>query len=220
MALGARAVDSGTSEIDEEGDARLHGEGVGASPERGGSVKERWVPKWLAERPAPEGVDAVAFVGGSDKRFEAMVFRGKQSKSVWYRAYRTEAMRDDDVFSFFEGVRQSQAMKADRAQKRREFVTTLKVGDVLEGSWGYDQTNYDFFEVTAVLGSQMVEVRELKQGSENTGWCRDKVWPLPGQYTDRPPARKRVAPGEYVNSPVHGTLWRWSGTTKNATSYA
>lgn len=34
----------------------------------------------------------------------------------------------------------------------------LKVGDYLVNSWGYDQTNVDFFKVVSLVGKTMVEV--------------------------------------------------------------
>lgn len=34
----------------------------------------------------------------------------------------------------------------------------LKVGDILKMSWGYDQTNIDFFKVTKLCGTTMVEL--------------------------------------------------------------
>ncbi len=34
----------------------------------------------------------------------------------------------------------------------------LKVGDYLESSWGYDQTNVDFYKVVALVGKTMVSI--------------------------------------------------------------
>ena len=54
---------------------------------------------------------------------------------------------------------------------------TPKVGDILYSSWGYDQTNIEFFKVVKVsefsvwiqeVGSKIVEV---------TGWAHEKVVP-------------------------------------------
>ena len=54
---------------------------------------------------------------------------------------------------------------------------TPKIGDILYSSWGYDQTNIEFFKVVKVsefsvwiqeVGSKIVEV---------TGWAHEKVVP-------------------------------------------
>ncbi len=37
----------------------------------------------------------------------------------------------------------------------------LKVGDILHASWGYDQTNANFFQVIKLIGDTQVEIREI-----------------------------------------------------------
>lgn len=37
----------------------------------------------------------------------------------------------------------------------------VKVGDIFSASWGYDQTNNDFFQVIALVGETSVRVREV-----------------------------------------------------------
>jgi len=53
----------------------------------------------------------------------------------------------------------------------------LKVGDVLEASWGYDQTNVDFFQVVALRGKTQCVIREIC-GREN-----------PKNHDEKAPAR-------------------------------
>ena len=53
--------------------------------------------------------------------------------------------------------------------------TKLKVGDVLVYSWGYDQTNIDFFKVVG-LTKTMVKIRQLKSVVTETGFmCGDSI---------------------------------------------
>lgn len=37
----------------------------------------------------------------------------------------------------------------------------VKVGDIFEASWGYEQTNVNFFQVVALVGESSVRVREV-----------------------------------------------------------
>ena len=37
----------------------------------------------------------------------------------------------------------------------------VNVGDIFKASWGYDDTNTDFFQVIALVGEQSVRVREV-----------------------------------------------------------
>lgn len=45
----------------------------------------------------------------------------------------------------------------------------LKVGSVLRASWGYDQTNLNFYKVISLIGKTMVEVVEIGVISESDG---------------------------------------------------
>lgn len=54
---------------------------------------------------------------------------------------------------------------------------TPKVGDILYSSWGYDQTNIDFYKVVKVSGFS-VWIQELgKKIVEITGWAHERVVP-------------------------------------------
>jgi hypothetical protein len=73
-----------------------------------------------------------------------------------------------------------------RKQTKSEAITghPFKVGDSLYQSWGYDQTNIDFYEVVEVL-PKSVKVRPISQllveGSE--GFMCENVKPDIGNYT-------------------------------------
>lgn len=65
----------------------------------------------------------------------------------------------------------------------------LKIGDILQGSWGYDQTNQEFWQVVGLTKSgKSVKVRKLQtQRVEGTeGFMSCSVLPLKDQFADRP----------------------------------
>jgi hypothetical protein len=82
----------------------------------------------------------------------------------------------------------------------------LAVGDVLRSSWGYDQTNTDYFEVTRVIGKRTVEVRKLAEQIEQTAWAQGNSVPVPGQYVGAP-MRRQVDTQGAVNI-LHATYGR------------
>ena len=54
--------------------------------------------------------------------------------------------------------------KAARAAKKKAVqgaMAGIKVGDLFAASWGYDQTNVDFFQVVALVGKNSVRVRQV-----------------------------------------------------------
>ena len=74
----------------------------------------------------------------------------------------------------------------------------LKVGDVLVSSWGYEQTNLDFYQVIALNGKSMVTVRKVHlpvKSEKGVSWAsRDVSFALPDGIveSDAKPFRRVV----------------------------
>lgn len=90
---------------------------------------------------------------------KALRFRWHNIKRVWY-GYTTE----DAARAAIDGADDGKPVKAEKAEtKKSEAVNKfgVKVGDLFHSSWGYDQTNNDFFQVVALVGDSSVRVREV-----------------------------------------------------------
>lgn len=72
-----------------------------------------------------------------------------------------------------------------RAQVKAAFQMPYKVDDILHHSWGYEQTNCDFYQVVAVKG-QSVSLRKIahRQVSGGGAAMSAMVMPILGQYVD------------------------------------
>ncbi len=81
---------------------------------------------------------------------KALRFRWHSVKKVWY-GYSTE----EAVKAAIEGK------PATKTTKAKENKYGVKVGDLFSASWGYEQTNVDFFQVIALVGETSVRVREV-----------------------------------------------------------
>lgn len=58
---------------------------------------------------------------------------------------------------------------------------TVKVGDFFIDSWGYDQTNIDYYEVLAITPSgKSVKVRKVQKAAVSSTGYAHNVAPLPG----------------------------------------
>jgi len=130
---------------------------------------------------------------------------------------RVESTRELAVTRSFEGRRTTNKWKEEREAERAK-PHTLKIGDILSASWGYDQTNIDFFEVVATT-EKTVTVRELKQKREETGWARGSCMPIPGAYKSEPTTH-RCSANNCIASPIHGSASMWDGKPENWTAYA
>ena len=123
------------------------------------------------------------YAGELAGKLYAMAFRGSAGKPEWHYTFRNEEQRASKIAEFFESVAYSQERKAKARADKAAFVHNVKVGDIFRASWGYDQTNIDYYEVTALIGQHMAEVREIGCQSESTGWMTGNSVPLPGSYS-------------------------------------
>lgn len=129
-----------------------------------------------------KGCDAVAYVGEVRGRLEVYLYSGRALRPLKYGVAGTHAQIAKAITNWQRTLAATAAARAARRAERAALVHTLKVGDVLIATWGYDQTNVDFFEVVRVL-SRSVEVRGIACQSAETGWLRGECVPHRGAYT-------------------------------------
>ena len=119
----------------------------------------------------------------------ALVFIGRAQKPALFAYYNApESMRAGVAEMFARAAAwaaRGVKAKQDKAEARAK-PHALVVGDVLRSSWGYDQTNIDYYEVTRLIGSQMVEVREIGGQSSEDGFLQGDSVPTPGAYCGAP----------------------------------
>ena len=91
------------------------------------------------------------------------------------------AMRTDEDL---ERERKKSAKRAERAAARRATPNPFTVGMIFENSWGYDQTNVDYYEVVRVT-PRGVYVRPIagKSVAKSQGFMSDQVVPDKGNFT-------------------------------------
>lgn len=99
----------------------------------------------------------------------------------------------------------------------------VKVGDIFVSTWGYDQTNVDFYEVVGLTGAS-VKVRPIASQTHGTPtlWAQRDVMPVPGQYTGEV-MTKRIQ--NYSDVPSftlssYSDAYLWDGKPVHETSYA
>ena len=115
----------------------------------------------------------------------AIAFAGKRAKPDFYTRFATQARRDEYVAQWIDGIKAAAARKIERRREAAEWQHGCQVGDIFRASWGYDQTNIDYWEIVAVKG-KAVEVLKISQQSEDTGWLQGDCVPAPGRYLEEP----------------------------------
>lgn len=125
----------------------------------------------------------------------AVAFIGRAQKPALFAYYnKPESMRAGvgQVFSRAAARAERGAKERQEQAEARAKPHALAVGDVLRSSWGYEQTNIDYYEVTKLVGSQMVEVCQIGAQSSEEGWLQGDSVPKPGAYIGKP-KRYRVS---------------------------
>ena len=81
---------------------------------------------------------------------------------------------------------QSAELKQRKATARAKFQNPYKVGDILHHSWGYDQTNCDFYQVVEVNKASVI-LRKIGDqtvpGSE--GFMCESLIPKKGAFIEK-----------------------------------
>lgn len=109
-------------------------------------------------------------------RIVAKCFTNRSSKSRWYYQFKTYENFERKVRETIEDNNSSLKIK-EEYKKERLKPHTLKIGDILCSSWGYDQTNVDFYIVTEVVGKNSVKIAKVSNITEEETYHSDRVKP-------------------------------------------
>jgi len=130
--------------------------------------------------------DLGVLVMASVDRLDVMAFSGRAQKPDFYLRFRSVERAEAYTADWLARVRKS---AADRAAARavRNAPHSLKDGDVLSAVWGYEQTNVDYYQVTAVVSPRMVELRKIAAETvEVDGSMTGSSVPLVGTFIEEP----------------------------------
>jgi len=95
----------------------------------------------------------------------------------------------------------------------------IEAGDIFYSSWGYEQTNIDFYQVTKVSDS-MVTLRMIAQDATEHD-MRGTCTPRPGEFIGNPIRRKPRGNGAEALLKIksYAYAYPWDGKPKNFSTY-
>jgi hypothetical protein len=173
--------------------------------------REHFIPKH-SMRVADKNSDAECYIYQIDNvkgvRFGACFFVGKAAKPLWHYIYTTAEKREASIAESFKLRQASIASKAKYRAEENAKGSGLVVGDILKSSWGYDQTNVDWYEVTALIGAKMVELRKIAAAttSSDGNWTGQCV-PQSGDYIGEPMRKLARNGGVTISSCQYASKW-------------
>ena len=151
-------------------------------------------------------------------------WRGQSKKPVFRYLIEDKAHGMKEIAKLVETAKAANEISAKAAAKRKEEETANRgqyvVGVILRHSWGYDQTNIDYYEVTKCSKTgATVEVRPIASRLVKRGeFMSEDVSPAPGKFTG-PAFKKRVT--SYGVQMEHGwTSIVEASDVSHATHYA
>ena len=105
---------------------------------------------------------------------------------------------------------------------RKAFTTSLVEGDIMYTSWGYEQTNVDWFQVVEVKSSgKTVVVREIAGNLHTDSGCgpmSGRTTPVKDEFVGEP-MTKRVQRGDSVKIHSSAYAYKWDGKPKYTSWY-
>lgn len=159
---------------------------------------------------------------------KAKYFKEKMISNYFYG---TVEQQEAAVAKFIEAHEKFAKEVAERKQRKSDakanLVNPFKVGDILYDSWGYDQTNIDFYQVVET-GAKSVKVRSIGQDMvRGAGWLCEYVTAKKDSFIGEPVVKilqvylnSNNQPVVHIKSRFGGSLSPWDGEEKYQSHYA
>jgi len=117
------------------------------------------------------------------KNLTCTFYKGKRGKPSWNYRFKTlerlQAHIDTEIRLAKTALEEKEAHK--KAQSK--IQETIKVGDVFCYSWGWEQTNVDFYQIVSRKGKSTAVIRPIHLESVNeTSWGSDEVIPCANDF--------------------------------------
>ena len=129
----------------------------------------------------PKGIQAEIYLVDDT---HAVGFGGRRSKPDFNMLFRSKEQRDNHIKEYVERQKIYQANSAENKAKRAAKGRGLDLGDILVCSWGYDQTNIDYYEVVELVGKKSVKIVPICSEVVRSSPGADYVKPIPGSRRD------------------------------------
>ncbi len=92
-----------------------------------------------------------------------VLWAGNQRNPFVRCRYQNVEQRELSLCFHLNIAKEREAFKAQQSLKKKNFQPTLKVGDILASSWGWEQTNVSFYQIVEVPSKCFVVVKEIQQ---------------------------------------------------------
>lgn len=163
--------------------------------------------------------EAIVFV--HKEKMIATAFSGKKATQDWSYRFRDERERRKYIQDYFGKCKQAQELKIERAarriKKKKEFFASIKEGDIFVDSWGYDQTNIDYYVVTKKLKAS-IKIKQIGKNVEYGEYSTNKVTPNPLHFLSSGEEMTKIPQDGYIKINGYRYAVLWDGVPDNETA--
>jgi hypothetical protein len=180
-------------------------------------LKTRYIPKDSIPVYHPEGL-GIAYVYRikDGAAYGVIAYGGKRNNADFHYSYRSIDAAHEKIEQWFGGLESHREYIAKSRQERQK-PHTFVVGDIVSNSWGYDQTNVDFYRVTRISPSY-VWLQPIGGNCDQNGFMSGRTVADPSHDLNKPVEMHR-ATGNYV-SMKFGSGSKWDGKPLYESWYA
>jgi hypothetical protein len=160
-------------------------------------------------------------------------FRWHKAKKLWYHRDTPEARTLAQKIASFEGVKECSYKNAREAPKCRgreqkweeEPNHELKPGDILYTSWGWEQTNVEWYIVCQIIGKRYFLIKSIgaKAVEGSQGFMSESRLPEPERVMEKEPEKAYCRQNGNMHVVERGyqrDLYLWDGKPKYCSWYA
>lgn len=151
----------------------------------------------------------------------AVAYVGNAWRHTWHFSFPSEDSRRHRIDSLRASLNAHAKRKAER-KAERSVGHPLVVGDVIYNSWGYDQTNIDFYWVVATTKNYvtLAPLQSVQVQSEGPMSMAAYVVPDAAGPRDKSKEFRARADSRGNVTMRHGSGFKWDGTPKYMSWYA
>lgn len=171
-------------------------------------IGARYIPAGAIELRDDQACTVVYLFNNSQGKPAALGYAGAAGKPAFHFRFASEHAREPYAAAWVQKQFAIVARRAEEKAERAAVTHGLAVGDVVYTSWGYDQTNVDFYEVVDVRTAKTVHIRPLGKTTTETGFMCGITQPRVGKFDGDKVFRCR-ATGERVLCLMAGRSARW-----------
>lgn len=186
-------------------------------------TREFYIPKGAQKITMIDG-GAVFYLYKNEKGAPcAMCFVGRAAKPTWRYRFPDDTAREKKIRAQICSTQEAAKRRAEyRAERNKPH--NMEKGLILYTSWGYDQTNTEFYEVVDVPSPCFVLLQQIGAPYSNgpAGNMSAHVMPNPENKIGKPLRRKVSMLGGRPSVSIDDvvTAWVWDGKERYSSWYA